>query len=334
MQQNPLSGDYQIMLKRVLVLSALVLGSLSAQAPAFEVATIRPAAELNPQAIMAGKMRVGMKIDAGRVDIGFFSLKELIPLAYGMKAFQVQGPDWLNQQRFDISATLPEGATKEQVPAMLQTLLAERFHLKVHREKKDENVYALVQGKDGHKLKPSVEEVAPAAPASGQEGAKDAPKSDMSVSVNGQQMNINRTANGAVMTGGADTGTVKISMGQGGMMRYEMARVTMAKLVEQLTPLLDRPVIDATEMTGAYQVAMEMSMMDMMAAARAQGANIPGMPAMPPGAGGAAGGPVASDPSGGSIFASVQQMGLRLDSRKAPIEHIVVDSVDKNPTEN
>ena len=72
------------MLKRVLFLSTLMLGSLGAQTRAFEVATIRPAAELNPQAILSGKMRVGMKIDAGRVDIGFLSLKDLIPLAYGI----------------------------------------------------------------------------------------------------------------------------------------------------------------------------------------------------------------------------------------------------------
>jgi uncharacterized protein (TIGR03435 family) len=321
------------MLKRVFFIATVAATCLSAQTPSFDVATIRPAAELNPQAIMSGKMRVGMKIDAARVDIGFLSLKDLIPLAYGVKPYQVQGPDWLGQQRFDISATMPEGATKEQVPAMLQALLAERFHLKVHRENKEQNVYALIQGKDGHKLKASVEEPPPAREA-GADAPKDAPKADMSMNINGQQMNINRTANGATVTGGADTGTVKISMGQGGMMHYEMGRVTMPKLVEQLAPMLDRPVLDATGMSGAYQVAFDMSMQDLIAAARAQGANIPGMPALPPGAGGPGGGPSASDPTGGSIFTSVQQMGLRLDSRKAPIENVVVDSADKNPTEN
>ena len=90
-------------------------------------------------------------------------------------------------------------------------------------------------------------------------------------------------------------------------------------------------MVDATELKGAYQVSMDLSMQDILAAARAQGANIPGMPAMPPGLGG---GPAASDPGGGSVFSSIQQLGLRLESRKAPMEHIVVDSVDKNPTEN
>ena len=64
--------------------------------------------------------------------------------------------------------------------------------------------------------------------------------------------------------------------------------------------------------------------------ARAQAANL-GVP-MPPGPGGPAS--TASDPSGSSMFKAVQQLGLKLDARKAPVEVIVVDHLEKTPTEN
>ena len=67
------------------------------------------------------------------------SLAELIPIAYNVKPFQVAGPDWMSSQRFDILARMPEGTTKEQVPEMLQALLAERFQLKIHRENREHN---------------------------------------------------------------------------------------------------------------------------------------------------------------------------------------------------
>ena len=75
--------------------------------------------------MQAGKMHVGMKVDAARVDIGYLSLADLIMTAYKVKAHQVVGPDWMRTDRFDILAKMPEGATKEQVPEMLQGLLAD-----------------------------------------------------------------------------------------------------------------------------------------------------------------------------------------------------------------
>ena len=277
---------------------------------------------------MAGKAHVGMKTDAGRVDIGFTSLKELIPLAYGVKAHQVVGPDWLGAQRFDIVATMPEGATKEQIPALLQTLLADRFHLKLHRETREQNVYGLIVAKGGPKMK----EAAPEPEAPAPSGAK----SDVTIGIGNEQMSLNRTASGATVRMGKNT--TKVAMGAGGLIRMEMSRVSMPMLVEQITPMLDKPVVDMTELKGEYELVLELSMSDVMTAARAAGANLGAMgapaPPPPPAGGAAPGGPAASDPSGGSIFNSIQQLGLKLDSRKAPVETIVVDSVDKTPTEN
>ena len=126
----------------------------SAQTPAFEVASIKPSEPITPAMVAAGKLHAGMKIDGKRVDIGNFSLMQLICKAYDVKPYQVSGPSWLQAvglagQRFDIVANLPEGATKEQVPQMLQNLLAERFKLAIHQASKDQAVYAMVIGKGG-----------------------------------------------------------------------------------------------------------------------------------------------------------------------------------------
>ena len=109
----------------------------------------------------------------------------------------------------------------------------------------------------------------------------------------------------------------------------------MATLAQTLTPMLDRPVLDHTGLKGEFTIALDLSMSDMMQMARTAGIAGVGLPP----AGGAAGGPgpaglAASDPSGGSIFVSVQQLGLRLEKQKAPIETIIVDSMEKNPSEN
>ena len=106
----------------------------------FEVASVKPSGT-PPHLVYA--------IDSSRVDIGFTPLKSLIVLAYRVQAYQVDGPDWLASARFDLLAKLPAGATKEQVPEMLRALLAERFRLVAHHENKEQQVYALLPGKDG-----------------------------------------------------------------------------------------------------------------------------------------------------------------------------------------
>src|SRR5579863_73926 len=130
-------------------------GQTPAAAPAFDVASIKPSAPVTPAMAASGKIHAGMKITATRVDIGMLSLMDLICKAYDVKQYQVSGPAWLGAQRFDILAKMPEGATKEQAPQMLQTLLAERFKLKIHRDDKQQPVpiYALVVGKGGPKMK-------------------------------------------------------------------------------------------------------------------------------------------------------------------------------------
>src|SRR4051812_40630607 len=145
---------------RKIILVILLLFLLTSLA--FEVATIKPSAPINAAAITSGQMpHVGTNIQGTRVDIGYESLADLIPQAFDVKPFQVSGPDWLKTERFDIIAKMPDRATKEQMPEMLQALLADRFRLKIHREMRENTVYALVVAKGGPKLKEADPDPAP-----------------------------------------------------------------------------------------------------------------------------------------------------------------------------
>lgn len=80
-------------------------------------------------------------------------LKVVIMEAFKLKTYQIIGPSWLDEDCFDIVAKMPEGASRDQVPAMLQTLLVERFKLVAHKEDRPHPVYALVVDKGGPKVK-------------------------------------------------------------------------------------------------------------------------------------------------------------------------------------
>jgi uncharacterized protein (TIGR03435 family) len=302
------------------------------QAPAaplsFEVASVKPSPPIDQAAILAGKpIHAGMKIDASRVDIGNFSLSALIQKAYDVKAYQITGPDWLTAmtaQRFDVLAKMPESTTKEQVPEMLRTLLAERFKLTIHRETKEHGIYALVIGKGGAKLK-EADPLPVVTPAVSADGGPAPPPSTGS-----NQVTVNAGARGAEISTGEGGKQRMTPSADGKSMHFENSRISMAQFAEGMSPMVDRPIVDMTGLKGFYQLSFDVSMEELMAIARRAGA-------LPAGAGGgAAGSPAdaASDPSGGSIFNTVQQLGLKLEARKEPLEHIVVDHAEKMPTEN
>ena len=310
------------MLSSMGVATLLAAGSLLGQAPAFEVASVKPSEPITPAMVASGKLHAGMKIDGKRVDIGNASVMQLICRAYDVKSYQVQGPSWmqaagLTGQRFDIVANLPEGATKEQVPQMLQGLLAERFKLAIHRDSKDQAVYAMVVAKSGLKIKES------AAPAALPDGEARNPAVTGSSSVS-----INQTKGGAVVSDGAGKQQKMTPSPDGKSMRLEMSGFTMAEFAEGLTPLVDHPIVDMTGLTGKYEATLDISMQDLMNAARAAGAAVPAAAADPSHPADAA-----SDPSG-SIFTSMQSLGLKLEARKSPMSFVVVDHVEKMPTEN
>ena len=326
---------------------------------AFEVASIKAAPPLDIMAIASGKAHIGMSVDKARVDIGSMPLMQLVCLAYKVKPYQIAGnPDWmsvgLNADRFDILAKMPEGANKDQVPEMLQTLLAERFKLTIHHEKRDTPVYALVVGKGGPKLKEAPPDTpptpvaadTPAAPGSSTSGPSDSSASASSSSQpaapakgemsfgSGDNKVTMKQSNGGMVINSKETGPMRMMPGENGAWRLEGEKMSMEMLTAMLSQYLDRPVVDLTELKGKYQVALELSMDTLMAVARKAGMNM-GMPGMP-GGGGKSASPAdaASDPTGSSLFTSVQQLGLKLDPRKLPYDYIVIDHAEKVPTEN
>lgn len=132
---------------------ALLLGAaaLSAQTPAprpaYEAASIK--------ANTSGTNDTSSHGTRGQVVMNNLPLKRLIERAYGVKPYQVAGPDWLENVRFDITAKYPADSKADDRTLMLRTLLEDRFKLAVHRGSKEMRGYALVVAKGGFKLKPS-----------------------------------------------------------------------------------------------------------------------------------------------------------------------------------
>ncbi len=333
-------------LRNLAICLALVAGATFAQTkPSFEVATIKPAQPMDQAKILAalqsgGKMPVGATIDSHRAEYLYLDLKTLLTYAYGVKPYQITGPDWMSTTRFDIEAKMPEGSTKEDAPQMLQSLLEDRFKLTTHRTSAEHPVLALVVGKGGPKLKASAEKpvaIDESAPLKPGEMKMDGPDGPVRAKVD------------------ITTGSSVVDMGLKGKMSYRMnpatqsmhidfSMTTMAGFADMMTQLFSqlaggtgggRQVVDMTGISGNYDASLELSLAEIIALARAAGA------AIPVGAPGGAGGqgnapPVASDPSGGSssLNDAVQAMGLKLESRKATVDQFVVDHLEKMPTEN
>jgi len=307
----------------------------------FEVATVKPAAPLDIQKLaadmQAGKMpRMGPHVDAARAEYIYMSLKDLIMVAYGVKVYQVEGPTWLADARFDIEATMPQGATKDDAPAMLQKLLAERFKLVVHRDKTEHKVLALVVGKGGPKLQESAaapQDIDPNTPL--QPG-------EMKMDTEEGPMRMLRKPDGTIVMNMGKRGTMTMKMDMSTQsMNLESSMVTMDGFADMLTSMMQMTgsgpqVVNMTGLKGNYQVAVEISLAALIALAKSQGADMVG--AMGSGGGGTQSNDpakAASDPQGGqTVYSSVEKLGLKLDERKATVEQLIVDHAEKAPTED
>ena len=255
--------------------------------PTFEVASIRPAAPQTGRTRSLGG--VGTKGD--RVTATNVTLRQLLQRAYNIRPQQVTGPSWLDSDRFDIMAKLPEGATNDQVPVMLQNLVIERFKLTLRREKKEMPVYALVVGKGGPKLE----------------------KAEDGESAPGKRSGIN-----------FDNGSLP------GWARITAYTATLSLFADSLTGMMDRPVIDETGIEGKYNFAFEVSADELRYLKK------PGPGPDSDGGGAAKGdvGPAPESTPGPSIFGALQTLGLKLESRKLPLDFIVIDKGERVPTAN
>ena len=201
---------------------------------------------------------IGITNSGVRVTVTAVTLSNLVWYAYDLKDYQVSGgPKWANDDRWDI---LAKGAgetaiTRAQAKKMMQTLLAERFHLTFHREKKVMSVYTLGVSKNGVKLKENND-----------------PNAVFSMSLSASQAILVTATKG-----------------------------TMDRLTDWLSSHMGQPVIDLTGLTGVYDYKLEW---------------LPDH--------------TTADSDAPSIFTAVQeQLGLKLESTKRPVEVLVVDSAER-----
>lgn len=263
----------------------MLAGALLAQEPAkFEVASVKAAgAPSNP----------GVRIDDARVEIGYGSIAFLVATAYRVELTRVDGPDWINTQRFDIQAKLPEGTKKEQVPEMLRALLVDRFRLAAHRQQKEETVYALVTDPGGSKLQASAAGAGDSAAQAAQPGR--------------QVLTVIHGTDGLETVSRINGATV-----------FAAETISLADLALFVARYVELPVIDRTGLQGTYQVSMNVP--DRALRRNARNSDPPTTEAQ--------------DADVVSIFSSVRHLGLPLEKQKAPLDYVVIDHVEKAPTEN
>src|SRR5262249_20549081 len=131
---------------RFLAASVLFVVAVAAQSPPrFEVASIK----LSPRPPVGP---IGIRIGPSQARFTFASLKNYVGWAYGVRDHEIAAPGWLATAMFDVVAKMPDGAAAAQVPAMLRTLLEERFHIRTHREPRELAVYALELNPRGPRL--------------------------------------------------------------------------------------------------------------------------------------------------------------------------------------
>lgn len=275
-----------------------------APTPSFEVASVKPN--------KSGDQRVMLGIQpGGRFTATNVPLRMLIRNAYQLQDFQlVGGPGWLTSDRFDVLAKAdgdlpftPLGGPPGPVQFMLKNLLAERFKLAVHRETRDLPIYALVlarsDGKTGPQLRPATVDCTTRFAGRGRDGAPPAPPQP------------GPPAPGARPQCGMRIGPGQLSGGG----------FPVSQLASMLSGFVQRVVVDRTGLTGNFDIDLTWTPDQLPQGT--QGPPPPGAPPLPP-----------IDPNGPSIYTALQeQLGLKLDSAKGPVEVLVIDRVEP-PTED
>lgn len=309
-----------------LVLSAIIV-VLNAQdpAPVPYVASVKKS---------AGGLGAQMRIAPGMISANGVPVRLLMRQAFGqLQDFQlIGGPDWISSDRFDIEAKIEGGApmTPLVLQSVIRQILEERFALKTHRETRELPIYALMvarsDGRLGPNLKPSSTECSTMmsqrgrGPAPGGAPGPDA-RGGVAITRSGPPPD---GRGGPGRAGGPppfdfDAPPVCGQRG-GGFGRLRAGGTTMADFATMISGTAQRVVIDKTGLTGYYDIALTYTPTgDQLP----QGAPPPGAPAPPP-----------IDPDGPSFFTAIQeQLGLKLDNQRGPVDVVVIDSIQQ-PTEN
>ncbi len=222
-------------------------------------------------------------------------VRMLMQNAYGLQSYQIAGgPGWIDSAGYDIDAKAAGATDRRHVFAMLQSLLEDRFKLKAHRETKELPVYDLIAAKGGLKL-PSPKEGACLSTASSNWAGGRLPPP------------------GGVQTPLPPCGDISVMLLPGGA-RMQGGNVTMAEFIRVLSMALGSSVIDKTGFSGPFDVRLDFLPDETTAA-------LPAPPSPP------------DEPKASILNAIQEQLGLKLEAAKGPVEVLVVDHVER-PTEN
>jgi uncharacterized protein (TIGR03435 family) len=284
------------------LLAALLLAALAAPAsaqtdprPAFAVATVKT----NTSGADAQSMRLQ---PGGRVLVTNLPLRRLIVFAYGLQPQQLAGgPSWLDTDRFDIVAQAegnlsptPPGGPPGPPQLMMQRLLAARFGLVVHTESRELPVYALTLARADRRLGPRITPADRDCLALMTAAPGGVPVAAPQLADGRPACGARRDGTGRVMAGGTDMRTLATQM---------------------LTGQVDRPVVDQTGLTGAFDFDLEYAL------------DTTGRGAPPPD-------PATAVTDRPSLFTALEeQLGLKLQPQRAPVNVLVIDRVTP-PTEN
>lgn len=291
----------------VVVAAALTFTmSAGAQSAGFEVASVKPS-DPNPTGPLGGTPFVLPAL--GRLTAQNVTLRMLVMAAYQKQPFEiVGGPEWQNADKYDINAKSAEASpTTDQLFGMLQTLLADRFKLKLHNETREVPIYALVLARSDRKL-----------------GAKLKPSTDNCPDFKvQQQQQLEALAKGGLQGLAASAmkpgetrpcafGSYPAGPGLIGVKASGQALSTLALV---LTQLAGRPVVDKTGLTGLYDFEMTIDLQTLARIYAELGINMP----LPPGL-----------PEGPSLMTLLQEdLGLKLDSQRGPGDVLVIDSAER-----
>ncbi len=296
---------------RLFLVAFLLAPCLLADGPEFDAAAIKPFVQ--PKTGGWGSPRGGPgTTDPTHITLPGGSLQRLLTMAFGLQPYQVIGPDSLDKDLFDFAIAIPEGATREDVKIMWRNLLVSRFGLKYHIEQREFPVDDLIVGPKGHKLAENNDPP----PQPGPDGTF--PPATPPKIENGRP--ILTRAMTMTMTKAGPNGVTATMFSRG---------QTMRGLTDMLSAELSHPVIDKTGLPGKYDFTLEYlpnsrTVGDMSARVRGGadsngGANSPA---------------VTTDLPLDLPNALQQQLGLRLVKGKDKLDVVIVDKIERVPTEN
>ncbi|HTX38988.1 MAG TPA: TIGR03435 family protein [Bryobacteraceae bacterium] len=266
-------------MRHVWIIATIAAGCLAQDGPTFEVASIKPA-DIAPGGGFTMWRKGGPGTDdPTRIDYHNVSLSDLISKAYGVEYYQIVGPDWLRTQRYQIDATVAPGSTKDQLPLMFRNLLADRFKVQLHRDRKEMDRYSLTVAKGGPKFAAHVETPPDEKP---------------------QSFGSHTDADGYPVIPRAGVALID------GRARGKFPDAGVNMIANLLQGQLHSPVIDDTGLTGKYDF-------DLFWDTR----------------------PASAADNGPDLVTAVQQqLGLRLERKKALVDVVVVDHAERTPTAN